>query len=679
VTVRADAADLWRCRLSRDSKITAVVGEILSRDAQLREELEPQRSQPRESVFETLGPGKRRFALETIVLKKGRPVLAVSHDEPQLRFEDAESEVWRERLIKARPVLVPAIRAVGRIELQNHPRLSWVGTGWLVRPDVIVTNRHIAREFGRAGEDGFFFRLGPDRQSMSASIDFLEEFGNPDQRPFRITSILDIADEDEPDLAFLRVEGDGMAPHISLQAGHVDRLQVVAAIGYPARDSRIPDQLLVEEIFGDIYDKKRLAPGQIIACSDDELQHDCSTLGGNSGSVILDISTGQALGVHFAGAFLESNYAVPASTIADRLQGALNGQPRRRIDAPTFVSRASAQVPVTAQSVAPLGPTASSATATTSVMFMVPVRVSVEVGVPQPGLAAAGAGSGDALDAPITEAAPEDYRDRQGYQEDFLGPENIIRLPKVVRDADQVLAFTYMGKEETLLRYQHFSVIMNRQRRMCFYSAVNIDGKQSRKSTRTSWRTDPRIDKSYQIMYECYGSPPKFSRGHMTRREDPVWGTPAQAGRGNSDSMHVTNTTPQMQSFNAPVWLGLEDYALQNARHDKMKISVFTGPILGSKDPVRYQVKIPRSFWKVIAFIHDETGKLTVTGYVASQEDHLPEFVFSEYDTWQRSLFWIERKAGISFGDLSSHDPLSRGNESLDAPLSDFDQIRLRV
>ena len=70
-------------------------------------------------------------------------------------------------------------------------------------------------------------------------------------------------------------------------------------------------------------------------------------------------------------------------------------------------------------------------------------------------------------------------------------------------------------------------------------------------------------------MYECYGNPPKFSRGHMTRREDPVWGKPDEAALGNADSMHVTNVTPQMQSFNAPIWLGLEDYALQHARRTK--------------------------------------------------------------------------------------------------------------
>ena len=45
----------------------------------------------------------------------------------------------------------------------------------------------------------------------------------------------------------------------------------------------------------------------------------------------------------------------------------------------------------------------------------------------------------------------------------------------------------------------------------------------SRKARRVSWKWDPRIPASAQIMDECYGSAPKFSRGHMTRREDPYW------------------------------------------------------------------------------------------------------------------------------------------------------------
>jgi len=75
--------------------------------------------------------------------------------------------------------------------------------------------------------------------------------------------------------------------------------------------------------------------------------------------------------------------------------------------------------------------------------------------------------------------------------------------------------------------------------------------------------------------------------------------------------------------FNAGVWLALENYALQNARHDRMRISVFTGPFLRADDPEEYGVLIPVRFWKVIAFIHDKTSQLCATGYTMSQKEAL--------------------------------------------------------
>ncbi len=230
---------------------------------------------------------------------------------------------------------------------------------------------------------------------------------------------------------------------------------------------------------------------------------------------------------------------------------------------------------------------------------------------------------------------------------------------------------------------------MSRSRRMCFLSACNIHGNQSRKSARVGWKWDPRIPKAQQIMHECYGNPPKFSRGHMTRREDPGWGNPVTAKRGNEDSMHVTNTTPQMQAFNSPIWLALEDYALQHAREDDMKISVFTGPYFTDDDPEMYGVRIPLAFWKVIAFIHDRTGKLCATGYEMSQENTLrpaEEFVFGAFTSPQLGIATqlpirsIEARSGISFGKLAAIDPLAGVEESLTgiAPMSllSLEQIR---
>ena len=247
-----------------------------------------------------------------------------------------------------------------------------------------------------------------------------------------------------------------------------------------------------------------------------------------------------------------------------------------------------------------------------------------------------------------------------------------------MRDSANVLRFEFDGRTETELRYQHFSVMMNEKRRLCFFSAVNIDGGQTRKAKRPGWRLDPRVQSKFQVQKECYGDPPKFSRGHMTRREDPIWGSQDAASRGNADSMHVTNAVPQMQVFNAGIWLGLEDYALEHCREDDMRICVFTGPVFRNNDPVKFGVKIPRTFWKVIAFIHDETGKLSATGYSMSQDKFLEEreFVFGAHETYQRSLTWVEENAGVSFGDLTDHDLKEAVEETAPMPLTDFRQIR---
>ncbi|MBN8734285.1 MAG: DNA/RNA non-specific endonuclease [Acidobacteria bacterium] len=624
---------------------------------------------------------------ETIVLRTGRPVLRVFQDAAKLEFDDAESEIWRSRLKKAKKQLTQAIRATGRIELAHHPRFQWVGTGWLVDPEVVVTNRHVANEFGRRRGDRFVFRSSFG-DTMTADIDFLEEHRRAESRAVRLVEILHIEEEGGPDLAFLRVEpSDELAQPIRLSARAVQADDQVAVIGYPARDSRIPDQDLMFSIFGDVFDKKRLAPGQVTGLSHGLLQHDCSTLGGNSGSVVLHLDSGEALGLHFAGRFLEANYAVPAALVADRFSrlGRSEGRPAPAPPQPED----NASAPPASSTPAPSPATPPS---THTVSFSIPVKLQIEVGSPDFGSQAVtlqtsvspalpGPRRANPADDLIeTEARPEDYADRAGYDPAFLAEGPAIPLPKIERDAGEVVEFEFAGKKEMELRYTHFSVVMHRKRRLCFYSAVNIDGKNSKKTVRPGWRTDPRIPANLQIIKECYGNEPKFSRGHMTRREDPAWGSKALANLGCADSMHVTNAVPQMQSFNAGIWLGLEDYALQNAREDDMRITVLTGPFLHANDPIRFGVKIPRSFWKVIAFVHDQTGKLCASGYTISQDNVIPEqeFVFGEYDTHQRSLRHIEQKAGISFGGLTSRDVMGdEDEEALSAPLSSFSEIRL--
>ena len=49
------------------------------------------------------------------------------------------------------------------------------------------------------------------------------------------------------------------------------------------------------------------------------LTHDYSKLGGNSGSPIIDISTGKAVGLHFGGLYKQENSAVSAAVVKNSL------------------------------------------------------------------------------------------------------------------------------------------------------------------------------------------------------------------------------------------------------------------------------------------------------------------------------------------------------------------------
>lgn len=693
-----------------EQKLTAAVAAMEARDpelgAELKDRIRPEATErvtreveePRARRMSERVPGateappaerRRLRTSETIVLRTGRPVLTVKNDSPELVFRDAESEVWRERLQKAKDQVHRAVVASGRVEVQHHPTFDWIGTGWLVRDDIIVTNRHVAKEFARRQGTQFRFRPGTLGRTMRASVDFLEELGRADERTFQLKQVLHIEGDNGPDMALLKVEQKdpfklaapiGLSPHAAI-AG-----QQVATIGYPARDSRIPELDLMEDIFGDVFDKKRLAPGQVIRVTKRDLQHDCSTLGGNSGSVVLDLESGDAVALHFAGRFLEANFAVPAAIIQQRLNDVLNGERRSTVSVGGLAPSRDRVAPATTSGERQLTVT-------------IPVRITVDIGdavgaaaavsLPSAGEPSLPDDSDDGGDTGededddeliLTEARPEDYEDREGYSAAFLGDGLEVPVPTVVQNPGDVLTFDFKGETRTLLDYQHFSVVMGKPRKMCIFSAVNIDGTQPKKAKRPGWRTDPRIPESAQLVKGVYGNPPKFARGHMTRREDPMWGDLDTARRGNADSMHLTNAVPQMQPFNAGIWLGLEEFALQNARQDDMKICVFTGPVFRANDPIRFGVKIPVKFWKVIAFIHDETNELTATGYVMSQKSFLQEeeFVFGAHSIAQTTLASIQNMTGLSFGDLVSRDPLIE--EALEGaeprPLADFSEIR---
>lgn len=314
-----------------------------------------------------------RLSLETIVRPLARPVLAIRDNRTTIEFLGPDSEIWRSRIEQATPILDRIIPAVGRVEVTNHPDLTWVGTGWLIADDIIVTNRHVAQEFGRRGVNGFTFRAGVNGGPMTSRVDFLEEDQRFNSLEYAVSSVLFIASSFEPDVAFLRLirpqTSRPLPPPIAL-ADAITGDETIATIGYPARDSRVPDQDLVLRIFGDVYDKKRLAPGKIITIDSNELQHDCSTLGGNSGSPAVDLITGRAVGLHFSGLFLQANFAVPAPRVRELLTRVQQGE---------VVATSNGQnghKPV----VQPQSPSLMTGTNTFTLHLNVPIEVTVKVG-----------------------------------------------------------------------------------------------------------------------------------------------------------------------------------------------------------------------------------------------------------------------------------------------------------
>ena len=269
------------------------------------------------------GVARARRLQELIARSQFRPVFVIRDNRLTGDFVGPDSAVWKERLLKQQKVIDRVIPCVGRVEVNNNAIYNWAGTGWLIDSDVIVTNRHVASIFSQ-NREGFAFKMGFPTGLHTAKIDFLEEDRRDEALEFAVDSVLWMSEnlESQPDVAFLRVNrisrGTPMPPPIPLAAS-ASPGEIAITVGYPARDPDVPDQELVRQVFGDVYDKKRLAPGEILKVTDSEIEHDCSTLGGNSGSAVVSLATGEALGLHFAGLYMEANYAVPAPKLRDLL------------------------------------------------------------------------------------------------------------------------------------------------------------------------------------------------------------------------------------------------------------------------------------------------------------------------------------------------------------------------
>jgi DNA/RNA endonuclease G (NUC1) len=212
---------------------------------------------------------------------------------------------------------------------------------------------------------------------------------------------------------------------------------------------------------------------------------------------------------------------------------------------------------------------------------------------------------------------------RPGYDPLFLGSNRRVTLPGVTGPV-------------AVLRYLHFTVVMNPARRIAHYVAYNTDGERLApvpRPMRDPWAADPMLPESLQMNIALLRESP-YDRGQLMARTAACWGEPQMASIANRQAFYWPNVAPQHQVLNRRLWLQLEKWEHQQAR-DNGRLTGFSGPVFSANDePQSGEVKfehglvaldtfrVPLAYWKVCV-IRAARGTLAVAVFVVSQAEFM--------------------------------------------------------
>lgn len=295
-----------RRELGDDERLHEIVREIISSGGAALRALRDDESQL-ESSPELLS------GLEAIARTDGsRPSFLIRDGRVDVTSSPIGS--WADRLAVSQDQLDSAIACVGRINLGTRH----IGTGFLIKDDLILTNRHVLQDIADIDANGNW-----TFKQQGASIDFgFEHRGRESVGRRNLARVLFVGkqrinpfvlDHRKLDLALIELgPGDATAAPLSalsLGAGHSWAVPgtTLYTIGYPGppRQNLYPATLL-EQLFQSTYGHKRLAPGELITgraqLAGWSLAQDATTLGGNSGSALLVVGEEMvAAGLHYGG------------------------------------------------------------------------------------------------------------------------------------------------------------------------------------------------------------------------------------------------------------------------------------------------------------------------------------------------------------------------------------------
>ncbi|HET7669320.1 MAG TPA: serine protease [Burkholderiales bacterium] len=251
-----------------------------------------------------------RTGLEAIILLTGRPSFLVQNDAVTV---EQRGDQWAGHIARESARITEVLRRVGRVNVPGYGA-GYVGTAFMVAEDLAMTNRHVAMAF--AARAGSSWKVGG---GFTPSVDFKCEQGSDASMSFEVKGIPVIHPDPQVDLAILKLAKKSKdrrslpAPlKVSKTPAAVAQKRQVYVVGYPAFDPR-NDASAIGRIFGQALMVKRFAPGEVMsppAGAKKHFTHDCSTLGGNSGSCVIDFGNHVVFGLHYGGAYLEENRAV---------------------------------------------------------------------------------------------------------------------------------------------------------------------------------------------------------------------------------------------------------------------------------------------------------------------------------------------------------------------------------
>jgi len=612
---------------------------------------------------------------------------------------------------------VRASHAICRIQLNDaNANLVGYASGFLIGPGVLITNHHV---FGAAQDAAnsiadFDYELdidGHERQTAHFGFEPAKLFYTNDRLDYSIVAVAPVsrnAGRNLADWGWLPLNGE---------PGKGDPGEYLTIIQHPGGQTK---QICVREnkllkYFGDfvwymtdttsgssgspVFNRfwqvtalhhsgvpKKNAKGEIL-CIDgtvwnrmtDESQIDwIANEGARVSSIVADLKA--AMGSHpLVKAALESGARPQATTESSGMKSSVAKNERAEMwiedDGETASLVVPLRIPIELRRLGAVSPKAS----------IGPVETGKADAIPAP--------APDALAVEAVRIDQTTLNSRPGYQPNFLGSGKLsVPLPKIPASLKSQVA-TLKGKAaQSELKYFNYSVVMNKRRKLAFFSVVNIDASEQQDVGRRmgdAWFFDPRIDAAFQTGNEFYGrqstfeadrTANPFDRGHLVRRLDATWGSSVDAAREHgNDSFHFTNCSPQFFSFNQGrrLWLGLEDYTRDTLLRNREKGIVMNGPIFDGPDAEDDQLPdpnapphadpkfgglpIPKYFWKIL--ITKQEGDLKILAFMMSQRnlvlniDRIEERLTDEdVKVFQVSVADISKLTQLDFGPLMDAD-----------------------